>query len=334
MKISGSIFAVKDNYLAYARNLQNSKVDYLHIDLFGNELDHGFKLSNLQVFDKSYLPLDIHLIYKTITDNDIDLINMTNAYFLNVEYETLEDKDEIFRIAQKFHGSFGIALTEQTNINILDKYIDYISQVLFMCSEPGVSGARFSDTNYERIQKVKEMYPNLQLYADGGINAKVAEKMNQIGVQMVVSGSYLAKEVGLISEKVYALKYSKEENMKVTRNMIPYISLPIVSGMTTFMEIIDVMNRYRLGVVFVVEKERLLGIITDGDVRRGFLKYKKDIFDISAKEIMNNNPFYVDAEENVENLLIQVSQMHKGINIVPVIKAEKLVGAFDLLLGY
>lgn len=333
LKISGSIFAVKDNYFTYARNLQYSNVDFLHIDLFQKESENEFKLKDILAFDETYLPLDIHLIYRTISDADIRILNEANAQYVNVQYETLEDKDVIWKVSKEFTGSFGIAITDKTDLNILDEYIDSLQQVLFMCSEPGVSGAKFSEQNYERIKIVKEKYPNLQLFADGGINDEISKKMNNLGVQMVVSGSFLASDIGNMEQRVYALKYVNEEKIKVTRNMIPLPNLPLISRQTEFMEVINVMNRYRMGIAFVMEGKELLGVITDGDIRRSFMRYQKDIFDKKAEVIMNKQPFWIDADKNMQQLFTCITNMHRGIDIIPVLEEGRLIGAIDIHLG-
>lgn len=333
MRISGSIFAVKDNYFTYAKNLQYSNVDFLHIDLFQGKEERDFVLEDILKFDEGYLPLDVHLIYHCISDKDIEILNTANVQYLNIQYETLENKDEIEKVSHKFAGSFGIAITDKTGLEIIDKYIDLLSQVLFMCSEPGVSGAKFSECNYERIKRIKEKYPNLQLFADGGINDEISKNMNNLGVQMVVSGSFLAKSIGNMEERVYALKYSNEEKVKVTRNMLPLVKLPLIDKETSFMEIINTMNKYRMGIVFIMENERLLGVIADGDIRRGFLKYQESIFRKNASEIMNEHPFWIDSQKTMQQLFCCLAKTHRGIDIIPVMDKGILIGAVDIHLG-
>lgn len=334
MKISGSIFAVKDNFFTYAKNLQYSNVDFLHIDLFQDKEENNFVLEDILKFDEGYLPLDVHLIYHSISDRDIEILNAANVQYLNVQYETLEDKETIRAISRKFAGSFGLAITEKTGLEVVGEYIDFVQQILFMCSEPGVSGAKFSENNYERIKVCRERHPNLQLFADGGINDEISKKMNNLGIQMVVSGSFLANDIGNMEQRVYALKYANEEKIKVTRNMIPLVKLPLVDKETSFMEVVNTMNKYRMGIVFVMQGNKLLGIVTDGDIRRGFLKYEKEIFDKKAESIMNEQPFWIDSQKSVQQLFSSLFRMHRGIDIIPVMENGVLLGAVDIHMGY
>ena len=56
-------------------------------------------------------------------------------------------------------------------------------------------------------------------------------------------------------------------------------------------------KRKRLGatIVVVVVDNEIVGIITDGDIRR-MLEKQNDISSLTAKDIMSKNPITVDAE--------------------------------------
>ena len=51
----------------------------------------------------------------------------------------------------------------------------------------------------------------------------------------------------------------------------------------------------RLGITLVTKKDKLLGIITDGDIRR-MLDENMDIFNLRAKDIMSKNPILFDED--------------------------------------
>ena len=72
--------------------------------------------------------------------------------------------------------------------------------------------------------------------------------------------------------------------------------LPIVHLETNFKELVDVMTSGKLGLCIVVENEKLVGIITDGDLRRALKASQKPRFDFKAKEIMSDNPKIINAE--------------------------------------
>lgn len=331
MFVSGSIFAVKDNYRQYAELLKNACIDYLHIDIF--QRDSHFRLDDLEMFKGDFLPLDLHLIYQGFSGNDIELINRSKAKFVNVQYEALADKDEIRRISGKVNAGFGIALTAETPLEIIDENINYISQVLVMCSLPGVSGAAFEEKNYERIRKIRDRYPTLRIWVDGGIDNRIAERVGKLKADVIVSGSYLCRDLKNIYSLAYKLKYMNEDNVKVTRNMLHLNELPIVGKSAEFPDVIMEMNRYRMGAVLVLERGELAGIITDGDVRRGIEAYGKEIFEKKAFEFMNTLPFSIDAERTMEEVFESLTRKQKRTDFIPVVEKGKLIGALDLHVG-
>lgn len=332
MKVSGSILAAATNdYFEYAKKLKFINADYLHIDIFQESFD--FNIEDLLRFDTSDLPLDVHLIFENITKRDIEILNSAKVQILNIQYENIKDKEQIKMAARGFNGKFGIAITSKTPISVIEDYIECISQVLFMCSEPGVSGAKFDDKNFERIREVRMKYPSLELQADGGINDSIGEEMGNIGVSMIVSGSYLYGNYENIGNHVYRLKYLNEYGIKVTDDMIQLNALPLLSKYAGFIEIIDTMTRYRMGIVMVVEGGHLLGVISDGDIRRNLLIKGKEIFDSKAEIIMNKTPYVVESDETMEDIFQTLSQMHKGIEVIPIMKNDCIIGAVDLHMG-
>ncbi|WXK47776.1 KpsF/GutQ family sugar-phosphate isomerase [Campylobacter lari] len=105
-------------------------------------------------------------------------------------------------------------------------------------------------------------------------------------------------------------------------------NLPIVSPESEFNELVDVMTSGKLGLCIVLENEKLVGIITDGDLRRALRANDKPRFDFKAKEIMSENPKIIEASamaSEAEELMLK----HKIKEIV-VTQDEKIVGIIQL----
>ena len=331
MKISGSILAVHDNYMEYARQLKYANVDCLHIDIFQNSGE--FKLNQLLDFDDKYLPLDVHLIFENITDKDIELLNSANISYINVQYENLFDKSSIPKLSKNIRANFGIAYTMETPIEKIMENLCFCSQVLFMCSEPGVSGAKFDERNFERIKEFRNLHPEVTVFVDGGIDAKRIEPMDKLGVNMSVSGSFLSRNLDQVELSSFALKYYDSKDAIADNKMLPLASLPIVSETDSFVSVVNIMNRHRLGVVFVLNGDEIKGIIADGDIRRGFIKYEREIFEKKANDLMNPDPYKVRTGTFIKDIYHDISSMHKGIEVIPVVDGGRMVGAVDLKLG-
>ncbi|EAC2041843.1 KpsF/GutQ family sugar-phosphate isomerase [Campylobacter jejuni] len=105
-------------------------------------------------------------------------------------------------------------------------------------------------------------------------------------------------------------------------------NLPIVYPDTEFNNLVDVMTSGKLGLCVVLENEKLVGIITDGDLRRALKTSNKPRFDFKAKEIMSINPKVVNADamaSEAEEIMLK----HKIKEIV-VEKNNKVIGIIQL----
>ncbi|HEU5453118.1 MAG TPA: KpsF/GutQ family sugar-phosphate isomerase [Terriglobales bacterium] len=74
-------------------------------------------------------------------------------------------------------------------------------------------------------------------------------------------------------------------------------ALPSVSSATPMKDVIYEMSRKKLGVTTVVEGGRLVGIISDGDLRRLLERRGKDVLDLTAGDCMTRNPWTISPDE-------------------------------------
>ncbi|EGO4876473.1 KpsF/GutQ family sugar-phosphate isomerase [Campylobacter lari] len=105
-------------------------------------------------------------------------------------------------------------------------------------------------------------------------------------------------------------------------------NLPIVSPESEFNELVDVMTSGKLGLCMVLENEKLVGIITDGDLRRALRANDKPRFDFKAKEIMSESPKTIEASamaSEAEELMLKYK-----IKEIVVTQDEKIVGIIQL----
>ncbi|MCU1299924.1 MAG: KpsF/GutQ family protein [Candidatus Sulfotelmatobacter sp.] len=109
-------------------------------------------------------------------------------------------------------------------------------------------------------------------------------------------------------------------------------ALPRVTPQTKMPDVIYEMSRKKLGVAAVVEGETLVGIISDGDLRRLLEKRGKDVLDLSAGEAMTKNPMTISSGEFAATALALMEE--KKITSLMVVdgtgKLEGIVHLHDL----
>ncbi len=105
-------------------------------------------------------------------------------------------------------------------------------------------------------------------------------------------------------------------------------NVPFVNPNTEFNDLIDIMTSGKLGLCVVVENDKLVGIITDGDLRRALKGNDKPRFDFKAKEIMSTNPKTID----VHSMAKEAEELMLKYNIKEIIVQEqgKIVGIIQL----
>ncbi len=109
-------------------------------------------------------------------------------------------------------------------------------------------------------------------------------------------------------------------------------ALPRVSPQTKMPDVIYEMSRKKLGVTAVVEGETLVGIVSDGDLRRLLEQRGKDVMDLSAGEAMTRYPKTIGAGEFAATALALMEE--KKITSLMVVdgngKLEGIVHLHDL----
>lgn len=103
--------------------------------------------------------------------------------------------------------------------------------------------------------------------------------------------------------------------------MHPLERVPVVSRSANMDSILDGSTRRKLGAVLVCEGSRLIGIITDGDVRRA-LSNKERFFSLQAGEIMCSNPTTTSAETLAYEALRLMEERESQISVLPVVDAQ------------
>lgn len=121
--------------------------------------------------------------------------------------------------------------------------------------------------------------------------------------------------------------------MKVEDVMIPMGSFPAVTQKTILKEALTEMGEANLGLVCIInEKKELLGLITDGDLRRKLLKVQKPFSAFFVDDALvhaEQNPITCNSEDNLKEVVQLMGE--KQIWDLPVVrKNNELVGLLHL----
>lgn len=107
------------------------------------------------------------------------------------------------------------------------------------------------------------------------------------------------------------------------RDLIANNAKPEVGPEATIKDVIYEISAKRLGTSAVVENDKVIGIITDGDIRR-MLERNDDIKHLKAKDIMSKNPKWIAPDEMAIDA-VKVMKKH-DISGILVIDENKYLG--------
>ena len=176
--------------------------DFIHCDVMDQKFV-GRNLLNLQSIQKLNCHcgalLDVHLMTPNLKKKYYDFID-AGANILTIHFESFKNKKEFVRTLcniKKKHAMAGFSFVPQTDVNQILPYLKYCDVVLVMSVVPGKSGQNFMQETYKKIKILdnfrKQNNLNFFIEVDGGVVPEIAKNLFDLGVNIVVSGSYVYK---------------------------------------------------------------------------------------------------------------------------------------------
>jgi arabinose-5-phosphate isomerase len=109
--------------------------------------------------------------------------------------------------------------------------------------------------------------------------------------------------------------------------------LPICSPDAPLREIVSVITRCKLGVAIVMDQDKMLGIITDGDLRKVF-EQAIDPLNLYAIDIMSKTPYTIDQNENLaeaekimkertKRVLVVINSLKKPVGVLQIFDVDE-----------
>lgn len=104
--------------------------------------------------------------------------------------------------------------------------------------------------------------------------------------------------------------------------------LPIISADMALGEAVIHVSQGRLGLCVIVEDDRVIGIITDGDVRRAMQRLRERFFQVKVGDAMTHNPKTVKPNTKISEIqrILQENKIHA---VLVVDDNDRLLGIVD-----
>ena len=214
IKISPSILSADFSQLGKEiNNLEKGGADLIHVDVMDGHFVPNLTIGppvikSLRNYTK--LPFDVHLMISPV-HKYIKNFADAGADIITIHPEATNDLIASINYIKSLNKKVGVSLNPNTNLNIIDSYLNQINLVLIMSVYPGFGGQKFMPEVIDKIKNLKKIKEekklNFDIEVDGGINFENSKIVIEAGANILVSGTTVFKENnGNIKKNIEYLK--------------------------------------------------------------------------------------------------------------------------------
>jgi ribulose-phosphate 3-epimerase len=194
VKIAPSILAA--NFMCLEKELLDIEfagADLIHFDVMDGHFVPNITFGPMilhQAKKKCGLAFDVHLMVN-------DPIKFIPWYaeakpdIITFHLEATPNPEKEIELIKSFGIKVGISIKPETDVEVLDNFIDVVDLILIMSVNPGFGGQKFNHSAIDKIKYLKEKTKNTKtlIEVDGGINMETAKLCIDAGADILVAGS-------------------------------------------------------------------------------------------------------------------------------------------------
>jgi arabinose-5-phosphate isomerase len=242
--------------------------------------------------------------------------------------------------AEAVHGDLGMVVRGDVVLALsLSGETEEILQLLATIRR---IGSKLITITGDRLYPANDKRSTLAAAADVALDCSIAQEACSLGLAPTASTTAMLALGDALALSLAEKRGFKEEDFadlhpggklgkklaRVSQLMHSGDAVPRVTRETQMPDVIYEMSRKGLGITTVVEDNRLLGVISDGDLRR-LLQRRKDILSLTAGECMTTNAKTITPGE-LATAALNIMEQKKITSLVVTGKTGEVEGVIHL----
>jgi len=182
-------------------------IDYLHIDIMDGIFVPNFTLGAdyvKKIKQVTNIPVDIHFMVDKPEDK-IEWFDFGENDYVSFHCEATCHSHRVLQKIKARGAKVMLALCPATPLCVLEELYTELDGVLIMTVNPGFAGQALVGTTINKISKVRNLYPKLEIEVDGNVSFENAVKMRAAGADIFVAGTSSVFAQGSLEENIKKL---------------------------------------------------------------------------------------------------------------------------------
>lgn len=189
--LNANFLNLKDEITA----IEKGGAGLVHLDImdghFVPNISFGPEISAL-IGKATTLPLDCHLMISN-PELFVEEFARIGSRYITVQAESTWHLDRILNRIRELGAKPAVSINPATPIENIQWILDLVDMVLVMSVNPGFGGQSLIPYCLDKIRKLREMKPNLDIEIDGGIKLDNILDAKKAGANIFVVGSAIFK---------------------------------------------------------------------------------------------------------------------------------------------